>query len=64
MGEPLLNADGKPPRGLARGSLVNPFEPQTASLDCENRVSVCKVAFTPLKQGEESTEYSSKGFFP
>ena len=37
--EALLNADRKPPAGLAfgsfelsRGSVLNPFEPQTATL--------------------------------
>ena len=39
IGEPLLNADGNPPGGLAcgsfglsRGAVLNPFEPQTATL--------------------------------
>ena len=51
MGEPLLNADGKPPGGLAwgsfglsRASLLNHFEPQTASLSV--RLGSC-VALTP-----------------
>jgi len=39
MGEPLSNADGKPPGGLAcglialsRGSVLNPFEPRKRPL--------------------------------
>ena len=39
-GQPLLNADGKPPGGLAcgafglsRGSVIEPFEPQTGHSD-------------------------------
>jgi len=41
IGEPLSNGDGKPPGklacgsfGLSRGSLLNPFEPQTGPLWC------------------------------
>jgi len=47
MGEPLLNADGKPPGGLAcdsfglsRGSVIEPFEPQRANLVVTRRPSV------------------------
>ena len=68
MGEPLLNADGKPPDekplvgsfGLSRGSVLNPFDRQTATL--------CVPSHKPLPGGnttqQEDLEEEDEEFSP